>query len=154
MINQTDELQEEITTVEDQISPQVVKKTIRQVKPQIKVGAPQKVYETKKAIFRTYQVIWYILGIIEVLLIFRIVLKILGANTQSGFTSFIYAISNTLALPFTGILRTTVDSNMIIEWSPIIAMVVYLIIAFGIVELFQLIKPTNQEEVEQSVDSQ
>jgi uncharacterized protein YggT (Ycf19 family) len=116
--------------------------------------ATQKEYQTKKAIFRTYQIIWYILGIIEVLLAFRIILKLLGASTQSGFTSFIYAISSPFALPFAGILGKTGISGMILEWSTLIAMAVYAIVAYGIVKFFQLVKPTNPEEVEQTVDNQ
>ncbi len=131
----------------------VVRKT-KVINPQVETGSPQKEYQTKKAIFRTYQVIWYILGVIEVLLAFRIMLKLLGANSQSGFTSFIYAISNPFALPFAGIFGITESSGMILEWSTFIAMVVYAIIAYGIVAIFQLVKPTNQEEVEQTVDNQ
>ncbi|MCX6816621.1 MAG: YggT family protein [Candidatus Beckwithbacteria bacterium] len=121
---------------------------------QVKTGSPQKAYQTKKAIFRTYQVIWYILGVIEVVLAFRVLFKLLGASTQSGFTSFIYAISSPLALPFAGILGKTGVSGMILEWSTLIAMAVYAVIAYGIVALFQLVKPTNQEEVEETVDNQ
>lgn len=121
---------------------------------EIVVDSPQKTYQTKKAIFRSYQVIWYILGVVEVLLAFRVVLKFLGANAFSGFTNFIYAISGPFALPFAGILGTTASSNLIFEWSTLIAMAVYAIVAYGIVALFQLIKPTNPEEVEQTVDNQ
>ena len=126
------------------------------VTPQPGTGSPQKEYQTKKAIFRTYQVIWYILGVIEVVLAFRILLKLLGANMFSGFTNFIYAISGPFAMPFAGILGTSVstDSVFVFEWSTLIAMAVYAIIAYGIVALFQLIKPTNAEEVEQTVDNQ
>ncbi len=87
-------------------------------------------------------------------LAFRILLKFLGASTFSGFTNFIYAISGPFALPFAGILGTTVSSNLVFEWSTLIAMAVYAIIAYGIVALFQLVKPTNEEEVEQTVDNQ
>lgn len=121
--------------------------------PKVETGSPQKEYKTKKAIFRTYQIIWYIVGVIEVLLAFRILLKLLGASTQSGFTSFIYSISSPFALPFAGILGKTGISGMILEWSTFIAMAVYAIVAYGIVMLFQLIKPTNPEEVDQSVDN-
>jgi hypothetical protein len=89
-----------------------------------------------------------------VLLAFRIILKLLGANTYSGFTSFIYAISSPFALPFAGILGITGVSGMILEWSTLIAMAVYAILAYGIVAFFQLVKPTNKEEVEQTVDNQ
>ncbi|KKP55863.1 MAG: hypothetical protein UR50_C0015G0011 [Parcubacteria group bacterium GW2011_GWC1_34_10] len=121
---------------------------------EVQTGSPQKTYEAKKAIFRSYQVIWYILGVIEVILAFRVMLKLLGASTLSGFTSFIYAISSPFALPFAGILKVTGASGMVLEWSTLIAMIVYAIIAYGIVALFQLVKPTNQEEVEQIVDNQ
>lgn len=124
------------------------------VKPAIATGSPQKTYETKKAIFRTYQIIWYVLGIIEVILAFRVILKLLGANAQSGFTSFIYAISNPFALPFAGILGITGSEGMVLEWSTLIAMIVYAIVAYGIAALFQLVKPTNPQEVSQTVDNQ
>lgn len=135
---------EEVTTVE---------KTTAQVVPEIKEEAPQKVFDKKKKIFRMYQVIWYILGVIEVLLAFRFMLKLLGANPQSGFAGLIYGISNPFALPFAGILGISGDLGMILEWSTLIAMAVYAIVAYGIVALFQLVKPTNQEEVAQSVDN-
>lgn len=142
----------EETTISAPTTQQVVRKT-KVVAPEVGTGNPQKDYQTKKTIFRTYQVIWYILGIVEVILTSRILLKLLGANIQSGFTSFIYAISNPLALPFEGILGVSGISNSIIEWSTLIAMIVYAIVAYGIVELLQLIKPTNKEEVELNVDS-
>jgi len=124
------------------------------IEAQVKTGSLQKEYQTKKAIFRTYQVIWYILGIVEVVLAFRVLLKLLGANALSGFTSFIYAISNPFALPFAGILGTTRSSGIVLEWSTLIAMAVYAVAAYGIVAFFQLVKPTNKEEVEQTVDNQ
>lgn len=110
-------------------------------------------YKTKKVIFRSYQVIWYILGVIETLLIFRLLLKALGANQNSGFTNLIYALSNPLALPFRGIFPTPVVSGAVFEWSTIVAGIVYVIVAYGIVKLFQLVKPTSPQEVEQKVNN-
>lgn len=144
---------QEVTTVSTPTSQQVTKQT-RVVTPVAAAGSPQNDYQTKKAIFRTYQIIWYILGVIEVILAFRILLKLLGANSYSGFVDFIYAISNPFALPFAGILGVTASSGMVLEWSTLIAMAVYAIVAYGIVALFQLVKPTNPEEVDQTVDNQ
>jgi uncharacterized protein YggT (Ycf19 family) len=112
----------------------------------------QKTYSKKKAIFRVYQVIWYVLGIVEVLLIFRILLKALGANPTSGFANLVYTLSNPLALPFQGIFRTAQVQGSVFEWSTIIAGVVYLIIAFGLVQLFQLVKPTTVQEVNEKIN--
>jgi len=115
---------------------------------------PQKTYTKKKAIFRAYQVIWYILGVIEILLVFRVVLKALGANPNSGFTNLIYSLSNPLALPFRGIFQTTVVEGSVFEYSTLIAGAVYALVAYGIVQLFQFIKPTNPQEVQEKVDTQ
>ena len=126
MTQQNAEVQE-VTTVSNPTSERVVRQT-RVVTPTVETG--------------------------EVILAFRVVLKLLGASTFSGFTNFIYAMSSPFALPFAGILGVTGVSGMVLEWSTLIAMVVYAIIAYGIVALFQLVKPTNQEEVEQTVDNQ
>ncbi|OGE33860.1 hypothetical protein A3C59_01930 [Candidatus Daviesbacteria bacterium RIFCSPHIGHO2_02_FULL_36_13] len=104
--------------------------------------------------FRAYQVIWYILGVIEILLVFRVVLKALGANPNSGFTNLIYSLSNPLALPFRGIFQTTVVEGSVFEYSTLIAGAVYALVAYGIVQLFQFIKPTNPQEVQEKVDTQ
>ena len=108
----------------------------------------------KKSLFvilKSNQIIWYILGLIEVLLIFRLVLKGLGASLSSGFTGIIYAITAPLALPFAGILRESVSGNSIIEWSTIIAIIVYICLAWGIVYLIDLIYPITPKDVENKI---
>ena len=114
---------------------------------------PQQAYTRKKAIFRTYQAIWYVLGVVEVLLAFRVVLRLLGANPNSGFTAIIYALSGPLALPFRGVVRASaLGGSSVMEWSTLIAMIVYAVIAYGLVKLFQLVKPTDPIEVERGVE--
>lgn len=145
---------EEVTTV-SKAAPTTVVKTTKQVTPPVQTEHPQKVFQKKKAIFRTHQIIWYILGIIEFLLAFRMTLQALGANPTSMFASIIYALSNPFALPFSGIFgaSATAEGNFF-EWSTIVAAVVYALLAYGLVELMQLIKPVSKEEVEETVDSQ
>lgn len=138
---------EEVITIKTQPASRVVEKTVQQIDPQVKGDAPQKVYEKKKTIFRSNQVIWYIIGLIEVLLVFRLALKVLGANPYVGFTSFIYSITNPLTAPFRGILTTTATGNSIIEWSTVIAAFVYLCVAWGLVYLLGLIYPITPKDV-------
>lgn len=142
---------EEVTTVEDTMPSQVVRKTTKQIDPLIKEEAPQKVFDKKKKIFRINQIIWYILGFVEVLLAFRIALKALGANPNSGFTSFIYSITGPFALPFRGILGESIDGSSLLEWSSVFAVVVYLVIAGGLVYLLDLVNPVSKDEVEAAV---
>lgn len=113
---------------------------------------PQQAYVKKKAIFRAHQVVWYILGLIEVLLGFRFILAMIGANPNSGFTALIYTLSAPFALPFRGIVSSTQIGSSVIEWSTLIAMLVYLVLAYGLVKLFQIAKPTDPTEVEQTID--
>ncbi len=149
------EVQEEITRVSTNTTPEKVIHTTRSVvSSPIPEDPPVKTYQKKKVIFRTYQILWYILGIVEVLLGFRVALKALGANPFSGFTNLIYTLSDPLALPFRGILGVTVNGASVFEWSTFIAVIVYALITFGLVELMQFIKPVTPEEVEQNVDNQ
>lgn len=148
-MTQTETTSEEITTVENQAPSQVVRKTTRQSEPVAKGAAPQKVYETKKAIFRFNQVIWYILCLLEVLLVFRVALKLVGANPFVGFTNLIYTITTPLAAPFAGILGSSITGNSVIEWSTIVAAIVYLCVAWGLVYLLDLIYPITPKDVEQ-----
>ena len=150
MIQDTQTETQEITTVSN---PKQVLKTTKVIAPDVKTETPQKVFEKKKAIFRTYQVVWYILAVIEILLGFRVILKALGANPLSGFTDLVYALSDPLALPFSGILKVTVSGNSVFEWSTFIAAIVYALIAYGIVYLIQIVKPVTPHEVDQEVDN-
>ncbi len=147
-MTQPNTTREEVTTINTSSSPQVVKRTTTQVDTQAKGDNPQKVYDKKRTIFRFNQVIWYLLGLVEVLLIFRVVLKILGANASVGFTSLIYSITTPLAAPFSGILGLSVTGSTIIEWSTIIAGIVYLCFAWGLVYLLDLIYPITPKDVE------
>lgn len=142
----------EVTTIKESAPEQVVK-TTTQVTPPVRTEHPQRVFEKKKVIFRMYQIVWYVLAVIEILLAFRVALKALGANPFSGFVSFIYGVTDPLALPFAGILRTGVSTTgSVFEWSTIIAAIVYALIAYGIVHLIRIIKPVTPREVSEAVD--
>jgi len=152
--DQEESVEQEVTTVTIPSTPsKVVTKTKKVLKPDIRTEHPQKVYDKKKTIFRTYQVIWYIVGFVETLLAFRILLKFIGASPYSGFTRFIYLLTSPFASPFIGVVGPTIQGNSVIEWSTFIAMAVYALVSYGIIELLQFIKPTSPEEVEQTVDS-
>src|SRR3990172_1913185 len=109
--------------------------------------------EKKKVIFRTYQVIWYVLGVIETLLLFRFIFKLLGANPGTPFVRFLYTISGSVLAPFKAIFPTTTVEGSIFEGSTLVAIAIYVVIAYGIVHLFQLVKPVKKDEVEQVVDN-
>lgn len=145
--------EQQVTTVSTNAPEQVITKTTTVTPPVVKTEHPQKVFEKKKAIFRTHQIIWYVLTIVEILIGFRMLLKALGANPTSGFTNLVYALSNPFVLPFRGILQVDTSGASTFEWSNIIAAAVYLIIAYGLVYLLQILKPVTPNEVENAVDN-
>ncbi|MHB8127599.1 MAG: hypothetical protein ACYDEX_01185 [Mobilitalea sp.] len=107
--------------------------------------------EFKKKEYRITKVaklIYYILGVLEVLFAFRFVFKILGANTESTFVSFIYSTSNLFLKPFSGIFRTAVsegiETKSVLEPTLIIGMIVYALLAWGIVKLIEI---SNHKEI-------
>ncbi len=100
-----------------------------------------------KPLYRGTQIVWYILGIIEALLAFRFILKLLGANPGAGFTNFIYGITYVFANPFLSVFRSTeIVSGSIFEWTSLLAMVVYWIVAMGIINLFFMGKTVSTPE--------
>jgi len=143
----TNQAQEEVTTVSNESPRQVIKKTTSQVAPQVKMESPQKVFDKKKTIFRSSQILWYVLGLIEVLLGFRFFLKLVGADASVGFTRFIYGLTEPLAGPFNGVLQSTITGVSTIEWSTAVAAAVYLCIAWGIAYLLGFFFPITPEDV-------
>jgi len=114
----------------------------------IKVEPPQQVYEEKKAILRYRQIIWYVLGIIELLLLIRFLLKLFGANPTSLFAILTYTISTPFTIIFIDLFPSTVSGAIIIEWSTLFAMLIYLIIAWEAIRLYKFKKPIDPEEAE------
>ena len=107
----------------------------------------------KKAIFRVYQIIWYALGLVEILLGFRFFFKLLAANPVSPFVQLVYSLSNGLVFPFRGIFPTPVIEGSVFEWTDLVAASVYAFIAYGLLYLFQLVKPVKSQEVNETVDN-
>lgn len=103
-----------------------------------KVAVPAQQEVVSKSAFKTYQVIYYILGIVEVLLAFRFVLKLLGANPSTGFVSFIYSVSGLFVAPFTAVFPISSEGGSILEWSVILAGIVYAVIAWGLANLLRI----------------
>jgi len=101
---------------------------------------------TTKPLYRGTQIVWYILGLIEILLLFRFVLKFLAANPDAGFTNFIYGITYIFANPFLNVFKMSKISGSIFEWTTLLAMLVYWIIAEGIIKLFIMSKTVSTPE--------
>ena len=107
-----------------------------------------------KPLYRGTQIAWYLLGLLEALLAFRFVLKLLGANAEAGFTSFIYGVTYVFTAPFLSVFRITKVSGSIFEWTTLLAMLVYWLIALAIVKLFLMGRTVSIPEAAKKLDDQ
>lgn len=89
--------------------------------------------------FKTTQLIWLGLGIVEALIAMRVVLKLIGANPESIFATFIYNLSDIFLFPFAGLVGTPTAGNISLELSSIIAMFVYALLAWGLERILWLV---------------
>ena len=81
-------------------------------------------------------VTYFVLGVLEVILALRLLFRLLGANQDNGFISFLYGLSHIFVGAFNGIFNDqTIGSRGVFEVSTVIAMLVYALIAWGIVSL-------------------
>lgn len=107
---------------------------------------------TTKPLFKGTQIVWYLVSLLEVLLIFRFVLKLTGANPTAGFTSFIYTITWPFTAPFLAVFPRTVVQGSIFEWTTLLAMLVYWMVALAIVRLFLMSKTVSTPEAAAKLD--
>ncbi|MCR4274872.1 MAG: YggT family protein [Candidatus Campbellbacteria bacterium] len=110
---------------------------------------------TTKPLYRGTQIVWYILGFVEILLLFRFALKLLGANPEAGFSSFVYGITYVFATPFISVFRASyLLEGSIFEWTTLLAMLVYWVIAIGIIKMFVMGKTVSTHEAAVKLNNQ
>jgi len=103
------------------------------------VSVPSVAAQRSAGVERAKQVIYYIFGVVEALLAIRFVLLLLGANEASGFVRLIYGLSQPFVLPFQGIFGVPSFDGSVMEWSSLVGIVVYLLVAYGLARLVELI---------------
>ena len=107
---------------------------------------------TTKPLFKGTQIVWYLFSLLEVLLAFRFVLKLTGANAAAGFTNFIYAITGPFTAPFTAVFQRTIVEGSVFEWTTLLAMLVYWAIALAVVKLFFISKTVSTPDAAEKLD--
>jgi YggT family protein len=91
------------------------------------------------------RLIWLILGFVQAVIGLRVVLRLLAADPANPFASFIYNLSAYFVWPFVGMIEDPAFNGSALEVTSIIAMFIYLLVAWGLVELIWLItRPSGQ----------
>jgi hypothetical protein len=91
------------------------------------------------AVARVVNIVYFLFGLIELLLAVRVVLHLIGANPANGFANFIYVLSSPFLILFSTLMTNpTLGPNAALEITTIIAMIVYAILAYLIGRLVWL----------------
>lgn len=97
------------------------------------------------------RVIMFVFGVIEILIAIRFVLLLAGANAEAGFVRLIYGISGVFMAPFVAIFNTQQAGGSVFEWSALVAIAVYALVAWGLVALIRAVSPREHAETVERV---
>ncbi|MCX6761063.1 MAG: hypothetical protein NTZ84_03120 [Candidatus Nealsonbacteria bacterium] len=107
-------------------------------------------YEDKPSSFYS-RILWIALIVVEFLLGFRFALKFIGLDANTGLTELVYKITQPLASPFLAALGVYREEGSVLEWTTLIAMVVYWIIAWAIIKIFLTDQAVSTPESERKL---
>lgn len=94
--------------------------------------------------YRATAIIYFLLSVLEVILLLRLVFRLLAANTGNGFVTFLYNLSQPFVAPFQGIFGDLdLGRNYVLEFSTLIAMLIYMLLAWGLVSLLTMLFRPN-----------
>jgi uncharacterized membrane protein len=95
--------------------------------------------ERRLRFFQVNRILWSLLAFLEILLAFRFVLRMIGANPDSGFAVFMYGITGVFVAPFNGLIGTPSSGGSALEITTLIAMIVYALIFWGIAYVIRMV---------------
>lgn len=118
--------------------------TTHQTEPQTTVERAEAVttdpYAPRRAAAeKLTQGIWLLFGLIIGLIAIRVVLKLLGANPDAPFAELIYGITAVFLAPFVGLFGTLQAQRSVFEPHALVAIVVYALLGWLLVQLAWLI---------------
>ncbi len=95
--------------------------------------------ERRQLLRKVSQFIWLLFIMLEILIGLRIILRLIAADPNNGFASFVYNLSNAFLQPFFGLTANLAADNMVLEIPSIIAMIVYALLGWLIIRVIWLI---------------
>lgn len=98
-------------------------------------------HERFNLFFLTRYLTGFVFSLVEALLVFRFLLKLLGANAATPFVNWIYETSAPLINPFIGAFPSPkLEGIFVFEFSTLFALLVYMIVYIIIAELIYVME--------------
>lgn len=80
-----------------------------------------------------------VIGLIEFMLVLRLVLVLLGASAGAPFVAWVYSVTGSLIAPFSGAFPPILLGGYVLELSTIFAMIGYAIIGWLVLRVLSLL---------------
>src|SRR5580700_10632423 len=77
-----------------------------------------------------------VVGIVEVLLTFRLIFEFLVVNTGTPFVAWLYGVTAPLVAPFSKILPNWKFSGFVVDFATVAALIVYTLAGYVLLMLF------------------
>ena len=92
--------------------------------------------------------LWF-LTVLEVTLLLRFLLKLIGADPNNPFAGFLYALTDILLYPFLGIVNSpSIHPNQSFEFSTLIGVTVYFLVFYALRRFLRILISGPEEPVE------
>jgi len=95
--------------------------------------------ERRIGLFQLNRIMWSLLAFLEILLAFRIILRWMAANPDSGFGMLMYGVTGLFVAPFNGLVATPLLDGAPLEVTTLIAMVVYALAFWGLAYVIRMV---------------
>jgi uncharacterized protein YggT (Ycf19 family) len=89
--------------------------------------------------WRAVQLVYLFFGVIDGLLLIRLVLKLLGANPHAGFANWIYSVTDVFLGPFKNLLPTIGNEQSLLEMSLVVAILFYALLGWAVARFVAIV---------------
>jgi uncharacterized membrane protein len=111
--------------------------------------------EQRVATFKVTQLIWLLFGLLDIAIALRVFFKLIAVNAANPFVSLIYNVTGLFVAPFASLTSAPAVGGMVLEISSIIAIFVYLLIAWALERIVYVLfyRPRGPVSVRQTTVS-
>lgn len=105
------------------------------------------------ATFKATQMIWLLLGLLEAVLALRVLFKLIAVNATNPFAALLYMVTDLFVAPFASLIKAPAADGMVLEISTLIAMIIYLLIAWALERIVYVVfyRPRGAVSIRQTV---
>jgi uncharacterized protein YggT (Ycf19 family) len=103
--------------------------------------------------FKTTQLVGLIFGLLEAVIVLRILFKFFGANPNNPIAVLVTKVTDLFLAPFAGLIASPTIGGMVFELSSFIALLIYAVIGWAIVKLITVVFYRSRGPIEKVTET-